>query len=175
MICLVLVSLLIITSYKAAVCIKGHGVPSSISATFYALDHKLWFGATMWLTAGLLMPAILEISSETSEWAAFLACAGMILVGLAPNFKEEFEGKIHTTGATMCLLFSQVWVGFNNPWLLLAWLVYLTPTAILTWYHYRERKDWRTAFLMTKPMFWVEIVALATTYLKILSHYLGCV
>ena len=175
MICLVLVSLLIITSYKAAVCIKGHGVPSSISATFYALDHKLWFGATMWLTAGLLMPAILEISTENSEWAAFLACVGMMLVGVAPNFKEDFDGDIHTTGATMCLLFSQVWVGFNNPWLLLAWLVYLTPTAILTWRHYQERKDWRVAFLMTKPMFWVEIVALATTYMTILSHYLGWV
>ena len=175
MICLVLVSLLIITSYKAAVCIKGHGVPSSISATFYALDHKLWFGATMWLTAGLLMPAILEISTENSEWAAFLACVGMMLVGVAPNFKEDFDGDIHTTGATMCLLFSQVWVGFNNPWLLLAWLVYLTPTAILTWRNYQERKDWRTAFLMTKPMFWVEIVALATTYMTVLSHYLGWV
>lgn len=175
MICLVLVSLLLITAYTTAVCIKGHGVPSSISATFYALDHKLWFGATMWLTAGLLMPAILEISTENSEWAAFLACVGMMLVGLAPNFKEEFEGKIHEAGATMCLLFSQVWIGFNNPWLLLAWLIYLIPTAILTWRNYREIKDWYLAFLLTKPMFWVEIVAPATTYMTVLSHYLGWV
>ena len=166
---LIILSMLTISAYTTAVCIKGHGVPSSISATFYALDHKLWFGATMWLTAGLLMPAILEISKENSEWAAFLACVGMMLVGLAPNFKEEFEGKIHTTGATMCLLFSQVWVGFNNSWLLLAWLIYLIPTAILTWRNYREIKDWYLAFLLTKPMFWVEIVALATTYLTILN------
>lgn len=165
----IILSLATISAYTTAVCIKGHGVPSSISATFYAMDHKLWFGATMWLTAGLLMPAILEISTENSEWAAFLACVGMILVGLAPNFKEEFEGKIHTTGATMCLLFSQVWVGFNNPWLLLAWLIYLIPAAILTWRNYREIKDWYLAFLLTKPMFWVEIVALATTYLTILN------
>lgn len=26
------------------------------------------------------------------------ACAGMILVGAAPNFKEETKGKVHTAG-----------------------------------------------------------------------------
>ena len=86
--------MLIIASYTAAVCIKQKGVLASISATFYRLEHKNWFMATTWLTAGLLMPAILEVSRPDTEFLAFLACAGMFLVGAAPNFKEDFEGDI---------------------------------------------------------------------------------
>ncbi len=57
MIWLVILSIAVIASYTAAVCIKQKGVPASISATFYRLEHKNWFMATTWLTAGLLMPA----------------------------------------------------------------------------------------------------------------------
>lgn len=165
MICLVLVSLLIITSYKAAVCIKGHGVPSSISATFYALDHKLWFWATMWITAGLLMPAILEMTPESYQFTAFLACAGMMLVGAAPNFREGIERSIHVAGAILCLVFSQVWVGFNDPWFLMVWMGYIIPTAYYVYKDY-EGSFW-DAYMGTKPMFWLEIFALITTYASI--------
>lgn len=168
MIYVILLSFLIIASYTAAVCIKGKGIPNSISATFYAIDHKLWFGATMWLTSGLLMPAILSYSPENSKWLAFLACVGMMLVGVAPNFKEEFENKIHVFGASMCLIFSQAWVGLNVAWFLLLWLVYLIPTAYLTWKWRSDKGGLKEAFLATKPMFWIEIVALATTYLCVL-------
>lgn len=62
---LVILSVLCIAAYTAAVCIKFGGVPASISATFYKLGHKFWFGATMWLTARLLIPAILQATSES--------------------------------------------------------------------------------------------------------------
>ena len=69
----------VIAAYTAAVCVKHKGVPASISATFYKLEHPYWFLATMWLTAGLLMPVILDISKPNTEFLAFLACAGMML------------------------------------------------------------------------------------------------
>lgn len=166
MIYLVLLSIVIIAAYVTAVCIKGKGVPNSISATFYALEHKLWFGATMWLTAGLLMPAILEMSSEPSEWAAFLACGGMLLVGVSPNFQEDLEGHVHTIGAIMCLLFSQLWVAFNDPWFLMVWIGYVIPTIYYTIKDYQG--SLKEAFMGTKPMFWLEIFALISTYAAIL-------
>ena len=43
---LVILSVFCITAYTAVVCTKFKGIPSSISATFYKLDHKLWFGAS---------------------------------------------------------------------------------------------------------------------------------
>ena len=166
MIYLIILSMLLIASYTAAVCIKGKGVPSSISATFYALDHKLWFGATMWLTAGLLMPAILEVTPESYQFTAFLACAGMMLVGVAPNFREGIERPIHIVGAILCLVFSQVWVGLTCPWFLLVWIVYVIYTVVMMARHVSDRA--LSDFLRTKPMFWVEVTALVTTYMVLL-------
>ena len=162
---LTIISLLLIATYTAAVCVKGKGIPYSISATFYALEHKWWFSVTMVITAGLLMPAILEITPDSYQFTAFLACVGMIMTGVSPHFKEGTEKKIHTTGAVLCLLFSQVWVGLTCPWMLLVWVGYLAYTVAMI------IKKWNgyfiSAFLLTKPMFWVEIVALLTTYVTL--------
>ena len=52
--------MLIIAAYTTAVCIKQKGIPYSISATFYAIEHKGWFRFTMWACPMVLMPAILD-------------------------------------------------------------------------------------------------------------------
>lgn len=159
-------SVLCIATYTAVVCIKFGGVPSSISATFYSLQHKFWFGVTMILTACLLMPAILEITPDSYQFTAFLACVGLIMVGVTPNFREGIDRKIHTIGAVLCLVFSQVWVGFTLPWMLLLWAGYLVYTAI------GIKRNWNGyfigSFLATKPMFWVEISSLLSTYVTVL-------
>lgn len=163
---LTILSALLIATYTASVCIKGKGVPYSISETFYKIEHKTWFGATMVFTACFLMPAILEVTPESYQFTTFLACAGMIMTGIAPNFREGIERKIHTTGAVFCLVFSQVWVGLTCQWMLLVWVGYLAYTAIELW------RNWNGyfigTFLGTKPMFWVEIVALLATYVTLL-------
>lgn len=163
---LTILSALLIATYTAAVCIKGKGVPYSISETYYKIDHKLWFGATIVLTACLLLPAILQVTPGSYQFTAFLACAGMIATGIAPNFRDGIERKIHTTGAVLCLVFSQVWVGLTCPWMLLVWVGYLAYTAIGLW------RNWNGyfigTFLGTKPMFWVEIVALLAAYVTLL-------
>ena len=162
MISLVFISLLTFAAYTTAVCVKCKGVPYSISDTFYTLDHKLWFGATMFLTAGFLMPAILEVTPASYQFTAFLACAGMILVGAAPNFRGGIERPIHIAGATLCLVFSQVWVALTCPWALLVWPVYLIYTVVMMTRHISERI--LDDFLQTKPMFWVEVVAFLDLY-----------
>lgn len=166
MICLVIISLLIIAAYTAAVCIKQKGVPYSISATFYKLQHPYWFMATMWTTAGLLMPAVLDASKPGTEFLAFLACAGMLFVGAAPNFREDLEGKVHMSGAVICVVASQLWVAFNCWWVLLpAWGAYLTYTIVSIT---RQKQGvFLYKFLQTKPMFWVEVAALSATYVAI--------
>ena len=166
MICLVLVSLLLITAYTTAVCVKCKGVPYSISETFYRLEHKLWFGATMFLTAGLLMPAILEVTPESYQFTAFLACGGMFLIGVAPNFREGIERPIHVAGAILCLVFSQVWVALTCPWFLMVWIVYVIYTVVMMARHVTDRV--LSDFLRTKPMFWVEVTALVVTYMVLI-------
>lgn len=166
MICLVLVSLFLITAYTTAVCVKCKGVPYSISETFYRLEHKLWFGATMFLTAGLLMPAILEVTPESYQFTAFLACGGMFLIGVAPNFREGIERPIHIAGAILCLVFSQVWVALTCPWFLMVWIVYVIYTVVMMARHVTDRT--LSDFLRTKPMFWVEVTALVVAYMVLL-------
>ena len=157
---LIILSALCIAAYTAAVCIKFKGVPSSISATFYSLEHKLWFGATMWLTAGLLI-----VTPDCYQFTAFLACVGMFMVGVAPNFREGIDKKVHTAGAILCILFSQVWVLLTCPWMLLVWVAYLIYTALSMKKHWKG--NFISAFLLTKPMFWVEITALLATYVTL--------
>lgn len=164
MIVLIILSLLIIAAYTAAVCIKGRGIPYSISATFYALAHKWWFRFTMWITPMLLMPAILEISQPNTEFLAFLALVGMILVGCAPDYaRDPLQHKLHISGAVMCIGFSQAWVAFNCWWVLLPiWGAYLIYTGIAI--GRRKEGVFVYRFIQTKPMFWVEIAALGATY-----------
>lgn len=163
---LIILSVLCIAAYTAAVCIKCKGIPYSISETYFKLEHKFWFGATMWLTAGLLMPAILEVTPGSYQFTAFIACAGAMVVGSAPNIREELESKVHLGGAIACVSCSQLWVALTCPWVLLVWIAYLAYTA------WSMKKNWRgglyTSFLLTKPMFWVEVVALSTTYVTLL-------
>lgn len=163
---LTILSALIIAAYTVAVCIKCKGIPYSISETYYKISHKFWFGVTMVLTAFLLMPAILEITPNSYQFMAFLVCLGMIMTGIAPNFRKGIEKKIHTTGAVLCLVFSQVWVGLTCPWMLLVWVGYLVYTIVMM------IKNWNGyftgTFLGTKTMFWVEITALLTTYVTLL-------
>ena len=165
MIGLIIMSMLVIAAYTAAVCVKQGGIPSSISATFYKLEHPHWFMATTWLTAGLLMPAILEVSRPDTEFLAFLACAGMFLVGAAPNFKEDFEGDIHELGAVLCIAGSQLWVMYNCPWCLLVWVAYVVYTIVMMTRHVLDSVI--ADFYRTKPMFWVEIADLLATYMSV--------
>lgn len=157
--------MLCIASYTAAVCVKNKGIPYSISETFYKLEHKAWFGISMLLTAALLMPAILDETPPSYQFTAFLACIGMMLIGIAPNFQSGIERPVHITGAVLCILFSQVWVLLTCPWMMLVWVTYLIYTALMM------RKNWKgnfiSAFLLTKPMFWVEIMALLSTYVTL--------
>lgn len=168
---LVVLSILVIALYTLACCFKFHSVPNSISATFYRLNHPYIFTLAMWATAGLLMPVVLEVSKEWSEWMAFLSCAGMMFVGAAPAFKQELEGKVHTAGAIICVAGSQLWVACNCAWCLFAWVAWLVYTV---WKMSKSESYYFVgAFLSTKPMFWLEVTALVSTYIAVILKLLG--
>lgn len=106
MIWLIVISMLIISLYTGIFCYKNKEIPSSISDTFYALEHKLWFGITMWSTSLLLMPSLLDYTTESYQFLAFLMCAGLIFVGAAPNFKKGLDRPVHIAGASIAGLCS---------------------------------------------------------------------
>lgn len=161
---LIIISLIILISYTVSVLVKNNWkIPSSISATFYSLEHKFWFGFSMIVSSFILLPGILEITPEKYQSISFLACLGMVLIGSAPNFKWcEVQRMIHATGAVMVLLFSQILVSIINPWFLLPWIPYIICSIIGT-----ERNwdgDFISSYDKTNPLFWIEVVAIICTY-----------
>lgn len=164
MIWLIVISILIIAAYTTAVCVKQKGVPYSISATFYAIEHKGWFRFTMWACPMVLMPAILEVSKPGTEFLAYLALAGMIVVGCFPDYKaDKFQHRGHIAGATMAILFSQTWAALNFWPMLLAWLPYVSYTALNM--AKKEEGTFKDKYIETKPMFWIEIFSFGVIYL----------
>lgn len=163
---LVLLSLLIIAVYTGVMIYKTKGIPYSISATYYSLEHKCLFGACMIACAILLLPIALDVSSEDSQFLIFLSVVGMVMIGVAPNFREKTENVVHVSGATMTLVFSQIWVGCNSWYWLLLWvgfIVYMTVSMKKNW-----TGNFISVFLKRKPMFWIEVVSLLTVYLTCL-------
>ena len=155
---LTIISLLLLTAYIAYAVIFC-GVPSSLSDTYYQLEkhgRKKWlFQIAMILTAFLLLPAWLELSSENTQFLAFLSCGGLLFVGLAPCFKMELDGKVHYTGTVVSGLSAILWIIFSGMW-------YIPLVAFAV-----------AIFLMIKYkrwMFWIECAAFLSTYIAVLLY-----
>lgn len=140
-------------------------VPYSISATYYSLKNKFWFGTCMIGASLLLLPSALDVSTEDSQFLVFLSVVGMAVLGVSPNFKTE-QKTPHVIDACMSLIFSQIWVGCNAWYWLLLWAVFIVYVIV------SMKKNWKGNFIVSfinrKPMFWVEIVSLLTVYLTCL-------
>lgn len=163
---LVLLSLMIIAVYTGVMICKTRGIPYSISATYYSLEHKYWFGACMIACAILLLPIALDVSTEDSQFLIFLSVVGMGMIGVSPNFREKTENVVHVSGATMTLVLSQIWVGCNSWYWLLLWVGFIVYMVV------SMKKNWTgnfiSVFIKRKPMFWIEVVSLLTVYLSCL-------
>lgn len=167
---LIIISLVIFLAYNIMT-YAWFGIPYSISDTYYKLESRKkgagWLFSGMCVSVGgLLMPAILDITPDHYQFTAFLACAGLIFVGAAPQFKLPLTNTVHYGSAAVCCVFSQIWVGLTVWWILLpVWISFLAYIIIFMMKH-KEENVW-DRFVSAKPMFWVEIAALSTTYFTI--------
>lgn len=121
MIYLYLLSLILLTiyiMYAVSVC----GVPWSLSDTYYQLKKRnrpAWlFQMAMIIPAMLLMPVWIDRSTDDLQFLAFLSCGGLMFVGSAPLFKEEFQGRVHYTGTVIAGLATMLWVCLSGMWYL---------------------------------------------------------
>lgn len=163
---LIIISFLIITSY-VGVMIYRKGIPYSISDTYYSLEHKVWFGFSMIATALLLMPSILDRTHENFRFLAFLMCAGICFVGVAPNFKAGMDRPVHIVSTVISAVCSQLWLALViTPYSLLVWLVWLAYEVIMV------KKVWNghfiNSFILTKPLFWAEAIAFLSVYIGLI-------
>ncbi|WP_300794312.1 glycosyl transferase [uncultured Bacteroides sp.] len=161
---LVISSLMLISAYIVSVCVKLGDIPNSVSSTFYHLKHRFIFALVMIGTVILLMPAILEITPENIQAIAFISCAGIIVVGVSPDFRSDTDGKIHQTGAFICITGSQLWVALMYPFTLIIWLAYI-PYILTMYFIYREKgMSNKESLMSTKPFFFVELSSIISFY-----------
>lgn len=126
----------IITIYLLFSIIKYKQIPGSISDTFY-LGNKWWFTITMFILGFLVCVTLIPITTEAFQFTAFLTSAGLLFVGAAPHFKNDFEAKVHFSGAFIFGLASQFWANiYYSPWLLLTW------TLLIPLWNTKQRTFW---------------------------------
>lgn len=164
---LTVLSFLLIASYTVGVCVSTHGIPNSISESYYKIKHKFWFAVATIGTASMLMPSILERTPESYQFLAFLMCAGLCFVGVAPNFKTGLDRPVHIVATTIAALCSQAWVLLAQPWIMVLWIVYVM------WIVFNFNKSslmlsFYNRLTSTKPLFYAEVVMIITVYATIL-------
>lgn len=141
------------------VVIGKYGVPEMVSSIYYLLGKSGWVFQLVLVLFGALMMACL-LDSELGELClAFLACAGLMFVGMAPRFLEKSERKVHKTGAIISAVASIGWCLTVN------WRMVL---AFLAWYGVY----WVGRDNNSKPWFTAEVMAVMLVLLTYWRTYL---
>lgn len=146
-------SMIVLLGYLAFVVAK-FGIPKSISESYYLLGKMGWmFQITLFVTAFLVIPSLIDASTENTQFLAFLACAGLLFVGAAPLFKREFDKKVHFIAAVLCCGSLVLWQVFNSSWVI--------PALCFCFACYPMMKD-------KKYMWWLEIATIVSAYISLL-------
>ena len=149
------ISFSIIFAYLGFV-IGRFGIPRSISDTYYLLGKYGWlFQLALAATAFTAMPMLIDNSSESTKFLAFLACSGLLFVSAAPLFKLELEGKVHYTSAVVCCAGLVLWQVFNTSGII--------PLVCFFLVLYPMLKD-------KKYTWWLEIATIVSTYASLILY-----
>lgn len=98
---LILVLLLAVTT--------KYGVPDMVSSIYYMLGRYGWvFQAVLTLFAATMMVCLLD-SGLGVQCLAFLACAGLMFVAIAPRFLDSSEHLVHKGCAIMSAVSAVSW------------------------------------------------------------------
>lgn len=125
----ILISLVILTSYVVAVCIRW-GIPDSLSQTFFDIKRKWIFSSVVAVSAALLYFSMMNILSDVWQWLAFIFLAGCLFIAFAPNLADDMEEQVHMVGAVLLALASQGIVAVLNPHFLILWIVWLALSPL---------------------------------------------
>ena len=162
----IVIAISILLVYTIALCVKGGGVPSSLSASVFDLPQsKRWIWTVMLYAVCfcVLVPfgsggiSFLDKVSENTQFLAFIAIAALAFVGAAPLVadKTDLAYKVHCVAAVVCAVCSQLVLVFNQPWLLFCWF----PFVVAFVYMWAAHFAWRT------KTFWAEMVCFGSTFI----------
>lgn len=162
----IVIAIIILLVYTIDLCIKGGGVPPSLSASVFDLpkgQRWIWTVVLYAVCFCVLVPfgwhgvSFLDKVSENTQFLAFIAIAALAFVGAAPLVadKTDIAYKVHCVAAVVCAVCSQLVLVFNQPLLLLCWLPWVAYMAYIV----NNYKQWRT------KTFWAEMVCFGSTFI----------
>lgn len=170
-----LIALLVFAAYNTAVLIK-FGVPASLSETFYLWNKTkkglgFIFTLMMFIMAGFLIPGWMTLTETVSTWShnltvlPFIAAASLGFVGATPAFKDcKLENNVHMGGAICASVFSILWICIVCYHI--AWII-LPACLVLVWIAAFATKTHKTG-----ATYWWEMVAIASTFITIITEIL---
>lgn len=129
--------------------------PEMISSIYYLLGKKGWVFQLVMIMFGLMMMICLLDSGLGEQCLAFLACAGLMFVGVAPRFLEQGERAVHKGAAIVSAVASVGWC------LTVDWRMVLSFLAWYGLYLVGRKKD-------SKPWFTAEFTAI---FLVLLTYW----
>ena len=162
----IVIAIIILLVYTIAMCVKGGGVPSSLSASVFDLPKSqrwIWTVVLYAVCFCVLVPfgsggiSFLDKVSENTQFLAFIAIVALAFVGAAPLVadKTDLAYKVHCVAAVVCAVCSQLVLVFNQPWLLFCWV----PFVVAFVYMWAAHFAWRT------KTFWAEMVCFGSTFI----------
>ena len=132
----IVIAIIILLGYTIAICIKGGGVPSSLSASVFNLPkNQRWiWTVVLYAVVFLCVPTYLDKVGENTQFLAFIAIAALAFVGAAPLVadKTDLAYKVHCVAAVVCAVCSQLVLVFNQPWLLVCWVPFVFAFVWIT-------------------------------------------
>lgn len=147
-------SLILMTAYILVFIFK-HGVPPSLSESFYVIRHKVTFSLTLAATGALVIIPWIEVS-QRGEGLAFLAVAGMMFVAASPQFKESLSREVHYVAASIMAAACIAWEILNGG----VWI----PLGVFLIIGLCNKKN---------IIFWLEIGLFLDAELSIIGHLIS--
>lgn len=145
------IAILLWTAYNILVVAK-HGFQKSLSATYYTKTGRALLVPMVITTIILLGITSFGIVKPDSQFAVFLSLMGLAFVAFTPRSRDDFDGKVHSVGAAVSGIGTQLLVAMNLPCLLVMWVLY--PLALLL--HRRSQ------------LFWAEMIMFCNASITIL-------
>lgn len=105
-------SLAVFVAYLAMY-LAHHGVPASLSETFYHVKHRWKFSVCLIVMAALIFVPWVE-SSERLDFLVFFACFSVFMIAASPQFKEAFVSPIHYGSAAVMAVSAVTWEVANG-------------------------------------------------------------
>lgn len=158
MIYLVSISALVLLIYVLISIWKNKRLPASLSATYY-MYPKWIFPVIIIFSAGTLLPCWLQITEGNNlQFLSFIACAGLMFVGLSPNYKnDEDDNKVHHIAAYLATSCAIISVSF-----LVEGCLYLLIASIIIYFGLHIK------YIKSSYIFLLEIAVLTVTYIIVI-------